>query len=236
MKDSPLDAHAIESRQMPDQPNDCDLKAGFEIPKAPTRSTPEDHETLPSFDSPPGDVSINVILLGVGVGPVIAILGGILSAPAAMVLNYLEMAERGWWGLSLGAIVVAPWVEELVKPLGVYFLAWKWDRVFTSRLYNASLGALAGLMFGTIENLLYVHVAYPDMPPEMVDFRWRYCTALHVVCATIFSSGVTPQTLRESLGGGNVPRLSLYVPAVVAIAIHTLWNLAAMVSGVVSAF
>lgn len=221
---------------MSDQPNNYDPKAGFEIPKTPTRSAPDDNETLRSFDSPPGDVRISAIWLGVAVGPAIAVLGGILSAPAALILNHLEMVERGWWGLSLGAIIVAPWVEELVKPLGVYFLVWKWDRVFTSRLYNASLGALAGLTFGVLENLLYVYVAHPDMAPEVVDFRWRYCTALHVVCSTIFGSGITPQALRESLGGGNVPRLSLYLPAAVAIAIHALWNLAAMVFGVISAF
>ena len=195
---------------MPNSQDEYDPKVGFEVPQVPVgRSEPDrDRDPAPDpqddFVAPLYEPGLERFMLVAMVGPAVAILGGLLSAPTALVVNTLEAFERGWWGLSLGAILVAPWVEELVKPLGVYFLVWRWGRFFNSRLYNSLLAALGGLVFAILENLLYIYVTHRGMDAGMVAFRWRYCTALHVVCSAIFGYGVTPAALREALGGGNV--------------------------------
>ena len=73
------------------------------------------------------------LLLLLIVGPLFALLGGALSAPVALIANTLEMRKWGWLGYLLGVVLIAPWVEELAKPLGLYVLVKKWPGRFRSR-------------------------------------------------------------------------------------------------------
>ncbi|MBW3539532.1 MAG: PrsW family intramembrane metalloprotease [Planctomycetes bacterium] len=226
--------------QHEDPQEEYNPRVGFDLPAS---ATPPPVETGPAYDDwssdrfgfeePPPIVSPTAVLLGV-VAPLVAVAGGVLSAPAAMVVNTIEIQERGWWGYSLGAILVAPWVEELLKPMGVYLLAWKWPTVFTSRLFNAVLGALAGLTFAALENLWYIYGVGVD--PETAAFRWKYCTLLHTTCSAIFGFGITADSMKEALGGGNTPRLSVLAPALIAMGLHALWNTAATVFAVLESF
>ena len=228
-----------DNTQKPEE--EYDPKAGFEIPASPLQPTTDRpaHENilLDRFDedSFAHDPLVSNMLLFFFAAPLIALVGGACSTVAAFIFNTLYALELGIWHF-LAAVLIAPWVEEMLKPLGVYFLIWKWPNIFKFRIYNAFLAALAGAVFATLENLLYIYVFYPDMNAADIQFRWFYCTALHISCCAIYGYGLTPESMDEIWVGENTARWSPYIPAMIAIGIHALWNLVATIKGIAEMF
>jgi RsiW-degrading membrane proteinase PrsW (M82 family) len=127
--------------------------------------------------------------------PLLALGGGILGILGAAFTEFFH-------GTLLAPFFGAPIIEEALKPTGVYILLARWPRVlaFKSQLYTAFLTALAGLVFGLIENLVYFNI-YIDNPSSQVVL-WRYTVSLgvHVVCSFIFGLGLN-QKLMASIKG-----------------------------------
>jgi len=146
------------------------------------------------------------------------------------ILGALMTGRQGVPGY-LYAVVFGPVVEELLKQSGMTFLLeQKPYRVFATWQFPFA-AAIAGLMFGAIENLVYLHFYAPAGGVKNLEtlaaFRWAVCVPLHVGCAMIASLGLVRAWRRQLRAGGPV-ELSAALPwFVVAMVVHGAYNLAA---------
>ena len=132
---------------------------------------------------------------------------------------------------TLAFIAFGPAMEELMKVLFVmilvetrpYLLRFGWS------IWAATLSAALG--FAAIENVLYTQVYFPDMPPEVVAFRWTACTALHVSATALATVGVAKmwrRTMRELRPAAMAVMLPWLAAAIV---LHGAFNAFAIGAG-----
>ena len=112
----------------------------------------------------------------------VAILGGIAGAAAAI---YQEAAHAS----HILTVVVAAFVEEFCKPIGLLVMLNKRPGWLKSTRQIVFLAVLAAAMFATLENVLYVHVTFPNAGPAYTVFRYTVCTAMHVTASGVFGVG-----------------------------------------------
>ena len=87
-------------------------------------------------------------------------------------------------------VVVAPVVEETMKIALASVTLEKRPFLFTSPVQILICGLAGGLVFGIVENLLYLNVYISDPGSGIVAWRWSVCTALHAGCSLIASIGL----------------------------------------------
>ena len=91
--------------------------------------------------------------------------------------------------------------------------------LFSSGGSVAALCALSGLVFASIENVLYLFVYLRDPTPGLVLWRLVVCTALHVGCASLSGVGLA-RVWRRAAAERAAADVSLAAP----------WTIAAMVA------
>lgn len=153
-----------------------------------------------------------------------AMVGGVVGIPAAVLQ---EM--RTYSGLWLGAIVVAPLVEEIVKPIGVMFVMEKRFHWLRSRRQVVAMAALGALVFATLENLMFIHVYCPEAGAAFVAWRYIVCTALHVSATTIMGLGLARCWLRMKRRGEKFRIKGLLWPYLAAAGLHAGYNATALI-------
>lgn len=165
--------------------------------------------------------------------PFLSVLAGVAGGLFAVPAVFLDtLGSSLGFGLGLGAvvlIVVGPFTEETLKQSGAVF---QLEKMRGSIRYDWQFflsGALGGLVFSILENLIYQHIYLRNLPPEkladVMAFRWTICTALHILCTVISSMGLR-RVWRESLAKERPFRLSDAFPwFVAATAVHGLYNL-----------
>ncbi len=157
-------------------------------------------------------------------GPLIALTGGFFGILAAAYQN-------SGYGILVAAFVIAPILEESVKPCGVYWLYARRPQALQGRLYTACLSALAGLMFGIVESFVYVgvyYVEYEELDPAFVIWRFTVCLLLHTTCSFIVGWGINDKLIAWVRGEvsflkGN--RKFFFT----AMAIHSAYNIFAWI-------
>lgn len=155
----------------------------------------------------------------------VALAGGLFAVVAAIF-------EEAAYASPLIAILIGPAIEEVLKPSGVLYLFSKRPEVLRSRLQVTALSASGGLVFATIENLIYVFLYTEDPSPGYVTFRFTVCTALHVLCSGALGWGISGQ-LAAVRSGEKKFELDDSLPwAAVAIGIHAAYNTAVMLLAV----
>jgi RsiW-degrading membrane proteinase PrsW (M82 family) len=120
--------------------------------------------------------------------------------------------------------VIAPFVEELAKPLGLYFIQGEEKPNFQVKEW-ALLGALAGLGFAIIENFMYAATLLPfGTEPALNLLFLRFLMPLHMIASCIAGWG---------FGMWMKTRNAKYfaVCLFVAMLLHGLFNLAATIVG-----
>jgi RsiW-degrading membrane proteinase PrsW (M82 family) len=132
------------------------------------------------------------------------------------------------------AVVFGPVTEELLKQSGMIFLLERAPYKVFSRWQLIIGGALGGLLFGVIENLLYIRFHFMALPPETAAtaaaLRWTVCTSLHVCCATIASLGMC-RAWRHMWEKGKPASLSVAYPYfVAAMIVHGGYNALAILT------
>ncbi len=160
----------------------------------------------------------------------VTLLAALLTGPLAIVGAVLT----GRPGISgaVYAIVFGPVTEELLKQSGMVFLLEKKPyRLFASWQFIFA-AIVAGLAFGTIENLFYIHYYGPMSGVKdlaaLAAFRWTLCMPLHAVWAAIASVGLI-RVWKRQLHDGKPADLSVAFPwFVAAMVLHGLYNLGAM--------
>jgi RsiW-degrading membrane proteinase PrsW (M82 family) len=89
-------------------------------------------------------------------------------------------------------------------------------------------GAMAGLLFAVIENVLYLKVYIPDPSPALVLWRWTVCVALHTGCSLVAASGVA-RVRTTSLQEGAPPALEHGARRILlAVVLHGVYNALAL--------
>ena len=150
------------------------------------------------------------------------------------VVGAIYSGQQGW-GPVIYAVVFAPVIEELLKQSGMTFLLEKKPyRVFASWQFLLA-GLISGFVFGAIENFVYVGRFAALLSPRdlarLAAYRWTVCTSLHVVCAAIASLGLVRVWNKHAREGGPVELTPALPWFAVAMVMHGLYNLAAVLIG-----
>jgi RsiW-degrading membrane proteinase PrsW (M82 family) len=168
--------------------------------------------------------NLGVTLLAAVFGGPFAILGALISGqPGLLPMMYV--------------VLFGPVAEEVLKQSGMTFVLEKKPyRVFAAWQFVFA-GVVSGLMFGAIENLVYVHLYFnaAGVPAQklapLAEFRWTVCMPLHALWAAIASLGLVRAWKRQLRRGGPADLSAAFGWFIVAIGLHGLYNLAASLIG-----
>ena len=117
--------------------------------------------------------------------------------------------------------VIAPLVEESVKPLGLYLIRTEENPDLSIRDWTI-LGVLAGFGFGFLENLLYgLTLSFFNAEAGLLLFAIRSGLPLHMITTGIASYGYGLSKLT-----GKILDFGKYLG--IAVLIHGLFNFAAI--------
>ena len=174
---------------------------GIEVP-------PEPPPTPPTF------LKRHLVTLGLALaGGVFAILGAFIE----------EM--RGGAGILL-AVVVAPVIEEVLKPSGVIWVLEKRPHYLRSRVHVVALCVVGALVFATLENLVYLYVYAPGGGAGFARFRLLVCTGLHVTASAVVGMGLGRQLLQMRRDGSDFDLERSLPFLIAAIVLHGAYNAA----------
>lgn len=126
--------------------------------------------------------------------------------------------------MVLMAVIVAPFVEELAKPIGLYFMHAE-EKPDLELGEWAFLGAMAGLGFAVVENFLYASsVMVYGFDTSVWLLVLRFLLPLHMVASSIagFGFGLWVKTGKGKYFAGCI---------FTSMLLHGLYNLAATVVG-----
>lgn len=166
----------------------------------------------------------------IGGNLLVTVLAALIAGPFAVIGVFMSSSQTGVRLLYM--ILFAPIIEELLKQSGmVYLLEKKPYRVFSVWQFVAA-AIISSLIFSAVENVLYIYVyTHPEQfsnPQAFALFRWTVCTPLHVACSVIASIGLINVWQRQ-LADGRAADLSIaYRYFIVAMSIHGIYNLAAV--------
>jgi len=156
----------------------------------------------------------------------LALSGGGLGIISAFLL------EVRTGGGILMPLAVAPIVEEMLKPAGIYVLLIWWPHVLRNQLHIAILAALSGLLFGLVESLVYVKLYFPDHDSALLAYRFTVPLLVHSTTSFIVGLGLNRDLLLWAQGQARLPTASRHF-FVAGITLHALFNLVATVLSVV---
>lgn len=153
-------------------------------------------------------------LIVLAAGP-IAVLGTFMGSMYGPTIGYVSF---------IAIAVVGPTIEEVMKSALIGFAVEKKPFVLISRAHIVAMGALSGVAFAVIENVLYLKVYFPDPEPWLVAWRWTVCVALHAFCSTLACYGLA-KVWHDGVTQGKKPSLDRAYPYLVgAILVHGLYN------------
>ena len=165
------------------------------------------------------------IALGFGaISTLVAVWGelGLMSDTAPLALPFTDTDSTPI--AILTAVLIAPFVEELAKPLGLYFLHYE-ERPNLELKEWALLGAFAGLGFAIIENFLYAgSVGGAGAEASVLLMLLRFMLPLHIMASAISGYGFGLWTKTKNA------KYFIYC-LFAAMLLHGLFNLAATLVG-----
>lgn len=149
---------------------------------------------------------------------IFAVAGGAFGVAGAVVQ---ELRSGGFLLVSFAG---APIIEELLKPCGVYLALWRWPAVLRSRVYAATLAALAGLSFGLIEAAAYLYIYVPDHTQRFFIYRMTVPLLMHAAASFTAGLGLTRGVIDWAEGRAPLPRATRYFVGA-AILMHAAFNI-----------
>ena len=135
--------------------------------------------------------------------------------------------------MGIGAVLVAPLVEEVTK--GLVFLPLVWTDHFDNETDGLIYGAASGLGFATIENLYYFlqFVSSDNFGVAMmlvaIAMRALFTAVMHSISTALLGMAVGYARHRHSAGKSRWVIYPL-IGYVLAVANHALWNGAAVLA------
>jgi len=154
---------------------------------------------------------------------IVALVAVLAAGPWAVLGSLISGGAAGVWGLVAVAIV-GPITEEMMKISVALWIVERRPYLFRLPL-QIVLGTLAsGLVFATIENLIYLHIYFPHASPALATFRWTVCVALHGTCSTIAGVGLT-RMWSHTVAHGTRPEIARAARWIIAaMVLHGLYN------------
>ncbi len=120
------------------------------------------------------------------------ILAGLFSGILAVIGAFFR--PEGPWLVILNIFFFSPFMEELFKQTGLIYLLEKRTWLLRFPWQFPLAGALSGLTFAVLENLIYQYHHLAGTEGEelscIMGFRWIVCTLLHLSCSLIASAGL----------------------------------------------
>lgn len=165
--------------------------------------------------------------------------GATVAAVVALVLNSAGvefLRQYGKEGVTLGAVLIAPWVEEAAKGAAVALVALRRRREFDGVVDGLVLAGLCGLGFAFVENVLYFGRAYTEAVAEHGTIGGLGAVGAVFVIRGLGSPFAHPMfTAAIGIGFGIAasterPRVRAAAPLIgylCAVTLHALWNLSA---------
>lgn len=130
---------------------------------------------------------------------------------------------------ALGAIFIAPFVEEISKGVILLLLALRVD--FNNMADGFVFGAAAGLGFGMTENFLYFTQVYTESGfhawMQNVYVRTLYSAVMHCVATSIFGMSIGLAKFRRAANA----RVIILSGLLCAMGLHSFWNACMIIGG-----
>ena len=165
------------------------------------------------------------IALGFGaLSTLVALWGemGLMADTVTLVLPFT--AQDSTPVMILMAVLIAPFVEELAKPLGLYFLQAEEKPNLTLKEWTF-LGAMAGLGFAIVENFMYAgNVSGSGAEASAMLMVLRFMLPLHIMASAISGYGFGLWVKTKNA------KYFIYC-LLAAMILHGLYNLAATLVG-----
>jgi hypothetical protein len=155
----------------------------------------------------------------------------LLAGPWGIFGALWEGMTSGSAGAGILAVVVfGPVTEEIMKIALALWIVEKRPYLFKSIWQILVAAAAGGLMFGVIENLMYLNVYVPGATLKLARFRWTVCTGLHISCSFVAGVGVA-RIWVHTMRTHTPPHLGRGMPwFATAMLGHGLYNLFATVA------
>ena len=143
-----------------------------------------------------------------------------------MVGTFFGAASGGvaaWFGI-VTVVVLGPVFEEVMKAALPLWIVEKRPYLFRSRFQIGLCMVASGLVFGAIENILYLWVYVPRSVEGLAEWRWSVCVAMHAGCSLIAGLGLM-RIWSRSMADRTPPRTALGAPYILtAVVIHATYN------------
>jgi len=134
------------------------------------------------------------------------------------------------YGVAGAAAVVlfGPVTEEMLKISAALITIEKRPYIFRNARQIFICCFVSGLIFSTVENLLYLNIYIAEPSSLLILWRWTVCVLLHTGCVSISSIGLIKmwKNTMENMTKPRLPQMSKYLIA--ACVIHGVYNLAAV--------
>lgn len=158
----------------------------------------------------------------------LGILGGVASIGTALFQNTMH------YGLSLFAFgIVAAFVEELSKPIGLIIMLDKRPWWLRNRFEVIGMALLGALVFAGIENLMYIFILAEEITAAFVAWRLIICTALHLTATGVFAIGISRVWKRMQTRGEPFDLDKIFRWYLIAVIIHATYNVSVTVLSIV---
>jgi hypothetical protein len=126
--------------------------------------------------------------------------------------------------LPVMLVLIGPLTEEVMKIGTALLVVETRPFLFRSRSQVLLCAVAGGLVFATIENVLYLTVYIASPSADIILWRWTVCVALHTSCSFIAGLGVArvwSRTWRDL----SRPRLEGSFPFLIAaVVVHGAYN------------
>jgi RsiW-degrading membrane proteinase PrsW (M82 family) len=150
-----------------------------------------------------------------------ALLGGLLGAMGALVQEMQSGA-----GILL-AFVAAPFIEEALKPAGIYLLLIRWPQALRGRWHAAVLTGISGFAFGQIESLVYIKLYFPDHGGDFVLYRFTVPVLVHFTASFLVGMGLSRAVIDWAAGRAKLPKETRRF-FITAVCLHAAYNITAV--------
>ncbi|MGH9201585.1 MAG: PrsW family glutamic-type intramembrane protease, partial [Vicinamibacterales bacterium] len=159
----------------------------------------------------------------------VAVSGGALGIIGAIIQEFQASPA-----FLLGPFVAAPIIEEAMKPVGVYIALIRWPLALRSQTFTAVLAALAGLVFGIIESIVYVTIYVDDPSDTFVAYRFSVTLGLHAAASYLVGLGINQGVLDWAQGRSPLPRASrnFYFAGVILQSLYNTTVVILAISGI----
>lgn len=146
-----------------------------------------------------------------------------LAAGPWGILGAVVQGAHGRFAL-LTLVIFGPVTEEVSKITVALWVVEKRPFWFRSMWQIFLCAAIGGWVFAAVENLIYLHVYFPDPTSTLVRWRWTACIGLHVNCSIVAGVGLV-RIWDDAIRKQHRPRLWLGVPwFVTAMVGHGIYN------------